>query len=164
MFERVLILSWVLLSGGSLAIADGPTLPGQATPPPTDRQRSALSLLESFGGGGEWQSPMLTRGHKRPWRVHANVAKDGGFKAKLSLVGVPGFEDVTIEAQLIDHEAFGVLLDGKGAQVGTFNATLSPDGSGGSFVLGNGESGTWGYDERTRAQLIAAQESAPATD
>jgi hypothetical protein len=46
-----------------------------------------------------------------------------------------------------------VLLDEKGQQVATFDAKVAADGNGGSFILGNGESGTWGYDERTRVEL-----------
>ncbi len=89
----------------------------------------------------------------QPWRIHAVLATDGSIKAKLSVLGVPAMQDVTVEGQMIGADAFGVLLGNDGTQVATFNATLSDDGSGGSYVLGTGDSGTWSYDVTTRAAL-----------
>jgi hypothetical protein len=93
-----------------------------------------------------------------------SAAADGAVKAKLSVLGAPGMENVTIEGQLVERDAFGVLLDDTGRQVATFNATLAADGSGGSFILGSGESGTWTYDARTRAELQKAKDDATAAE
>lgn len=67
---------------------------------------------------------------------------------------MPQLDGAAVEAQVIGREAFGVLLDEKGAQIATFNATLWGEGAGGSFVMGNGESGTWGYDATTQAEVV----------
>lgn len=113
------------------------------------------TISRRFAGAGGWRSEAAPMEKNRPWRLHAVTSKDGSVKAKLSVLGIPGFEDLTVEGQVIERDAFGVLLDEKGQQVATFNAKLSADGNGGSFILGNGESGTWEYDERTKAELSA---------
>jgi hypothetical protein len=111
------------------------------------------AIAARFAGAGLWRQQEASAAGDRPWRLHAVRGMDGSVQAKLSVLGVPGFADVTLEGQIIDSDAFGVLLDEKGQQVATFNAKLAADGNGGSFILGNGESGTWGYDEQTKAEL-----------
>lgn len=52
------------------------------------------------------------------------------------------------------REAFGVLLDEKGEQIDTFNATLQAAGAGGSFIMGDGQAGQWEYDSRTKTEVL----------
>jgi hypothetical protein len=119
-------------------------------------------VVQRFAGGGAWREPSSANGTgaekdpERTWFVHAVQRGDGSVRAKLSVPGVPGFDDLTVEGQLIGDDAFGVLLDAKGTQIGTFNATLGRDGDGGTYVLGSGESGEWSYDAATRAEVRKA--------
>jgi len=124
--------------------------------------RESAAGERQFAGGGQWRSQGDPKGQARSWRIHAVEGEDGAVKAKLSVLGVPGFEDLTVEGQIIGEDAFGVLLDDSGKQKATFNAKLLGDGSGGSFILGTGESGTWEYDASTKAALSkAASDRAP---
>lgn len=133
--------------------------------PVSGAARNEPAIKQEFVGGGRWRTAAGGEAPGRGWRIDAVQDNEGAVKAKLSVLGVPGFEDVTIEAQMIEGEAFGVLLDQKGTQVATFNAKLSTDRSGGTFVLGNGESGIWEYDARTKAELDkAATVDAPAAE
>jgi len=115
-----------------------------------------------FAGAGRWKGrgERADQGGGRPWRIHAVQRDDGSVAAKLSIPGMSGLEDVTIEGQVIGQDAFGVLLDNNGVQKATFNARFSPDGSGGSFILGTGESGTWDYDSATKAALPKGEKDA----
>ncbi len=94
---------------------------------------------------GHWRSQRDPSGAKRAWHIHSLKREDGSLKARLSVLGVPGMDGLTIEGHAQGSEAFGVLLDGTGAQVATFNATMFANGRSGTYSLGNGESGTWSY-------------------
>jgi len=122
----------------------------------TDPQQDRAPVPQQFTGAGQWRTRGDATGQARSWRMHAVELEDGAVRAKLSLLGVAGLEDVTVEGQIIGKDAFGVLLDDSGKQKATFNAKISGDGSGGTFVLGTGESGTWEYDASTKAELSNA--------
>lgn len=151
-----------LLSIGALSIASSP---GHVA---ADGQRSVrqdggeTAIVQRFAGGGAWRGPARAdrmRGAEdaqRPWFIHAVRRDDGSVRAKLTVPGVPGFADLTVEGQLIGDDAFGVLLDANGTQVGTFNAKLGRDGNGGTFILGTGDSGEWSYDAATRDEIRKA--------
>lgn len=118
--------------------------------------------VERFSGGGTWRLQEGTAKATRPWRVHMVPAEDGALRAKLSMPGVETLDGATVEAQVIGREAFGVLLDEKGAQIATFNATLWARGAGGSFVMGDGQSGVWEYDTTTKAEVLRLEALAGA--
>lgn len=115
-----------------------------------------------FAGAGTWEPVADKSAAARGWRIHALQRDDGGVQAKLSMPGIPQLDGAAVEAQVIGSEAFGVLLDEKGAQIATFNATLWGEGAGGSFVMGNGQSGTWGYDATTKAEVVRLEALAEA--
>lgn len=123
-------------------------------------------VTQRFAGGGAWRGDTRGAGTRskhdaqRPWFIHAVERDDGSVRAKLSVPGVPGFDDLTVEGQLIGEDAFGVLLDSSGAQVGTFNVKLGRDGNGGTFILGTGEAGEWSYDAATRDEVRKAARTA----
>jgi len=117
------------------------------------------AIVDRFAGSGRWQRSGETHSDQKVWRIHAVRRDDGSVQAKLSAVGVPGMEDITIEGHIVGEEAFGVLLGDDGKQVTTFNAKISADGRSGSFILGRGESGTWEHDlpTRTQSEIVGAQ-------
>jgi len=119
---------------------------------------SDVPIADRFAGTGRWRRPGDDLTQQRGWRIHAVRRTDGSVQAKLSL-GVPGMEDVTVEAHVIGQDAFGILFDERGGRVATFNAKISADGRSGSFILGSGESGTWEHDAPTRAssEVIGTQ-------
>ncbi len=129
-----------------------------------DGMEDAAPITQRFGGAGHWHADNDLVGPHRSWRIHAFRREDGSIKAKLSVLGVPRFENVTVEGQIVEGDAFGLLLDDKGTEVASFNAKLSPDGFGGSFILGNGESGTWEYDARTKAALQESSDPPAPTE
>ena len=141
------------------AAADGGDAPVRAP----DEERA---VTQRFAGGGAWRGDTPgsraqgRRDTQRPWFIHAVERDDGSVRAKLSVPGVPGFDDLTVEGQLIGEDAFGVLLDGSGKQVGTFNVKLGRDGNGGTFILGTGEAGEWSYDAATRDEVRKAARTA----
>ncbi|MBX3024664.1 hypothetical protein KF840_07125 [bacterium] len=122
-------------------------------------------IVHRLAGSGSWQGRMANadarwkEGSGRPWFIHAIERDDGSVRAKLSVPGVPGFDDLTVEGQLDGDDAFGVLLNEKGVQVGTFNAKMARDGNGGTFILGSGESGSWSYDMNTGNEIRKAADS-----
>ena len=144
----VVIVGWCVLGLKSTA----GEIPAAAV---AETARDDRVVMEQFAGSGEWRRASASAEQNRAWRVHAVRRDDGSVKGKLSVLGVPGMQDVRIEGQIMQQDAFGVLLDERGTQVATFNAKLSPDGSGGSFILGSGDSGTWEYDARTKAAVQA---------
>lgn len=122
----------------------------------SDEKGSVLGgAVRDFGGGGVWQDQASNV--KRPWRIHLLRDAEGAIRAKLSIPGVVKLDGAQVEAQVIGQEAFGVLLDDKGAQIGTFNAILLPGGAGGSFIMGDGQTGQWEYDARTKAEVLRLQ-------
>jgi len=126
-----------------------------------NRRDSADSpVTTAFSGEGRWSAAAEQRGPGggqqgagRSWHVNAVQREDGGVTAKVSVPGVPELDGLTIEGQMIDRDAFGVLLDAQGRQVTTFNATLRSDAVGGSFILGNGQAGEFEYGTATRGEV-----------
>lgn len=117
-----------------------------------DAESAPREAVRNFSGGGVWQDRASSA--KRPWRVHLLRDAEGAIRAKLSVPGVAKLDGAHVEAQVIGREAFGVLLDEKGAQIDTFNATLQAAGAGGSFIMGDGQTGQWEYDARTKAEVV----------
>lgn len=124
--------------------------------PVASRQPSGTDAVAvaSFSGGGMWRTGEEKSGAGRPWRIHVLRDGDGAVRAKVSLPGESRLDGAQVEAQVMGREAFGVLLDEQGAQIGTFNATLWGAGAGGSFTMGDGRSGVWQYDAGTKAEVV----------
>jgi hypothetical protein len=168
LMSRSTVLAGVfsIISIGAVSIATSPghvAADGQGS---VRQDSGETAIVQRFAGGGAWRGDTPgsrtrgTRDAQRPWFIHAVERDDGSVRAKLSVPGVPGFDDLTVEGQLIGEDAFGVLLHSSGAQVGTFNAKLSRDGNGGTFILGTGETGEWSYDAATRDEVRKAARTA----
>lgn len=135
-------------------VAASRAVDGGPSPQRVHETAADQAVSTRFAGAGTWRDVEDKSATARGWRIHALQRSDGGVQAKLSVPGVPELDGAAVEAQVIGSEAFGVLLDEKGAQIATFNATLWGEGAGGSFVMGNGQSGTWGYDATTKAEVV----------
>jgi hypothetical protein len=79
--------------------------------------------------------------------------EDGSMRATLSVPGVAEFQGLRAEGHIDGRDVFGVLLNEKGEQLTTFEVTLDEDGHGGTYVMGNGDSGTWGFDAPTGREV-----------
>jgi hypothetical protein len=102
------------------------------------------TLVRQVVGGGRWQSASAT-GDRRGWGVEVKHFDDNSFTGRVTLVGAP-VPHAGIEGQISGNEAYGVLVDDNGMQIGTFTGSISNGGISGRYTAANGDTGSWSWD------------------
>jgi hypothetical protein len=115
--------------------------------------RDFVGITHQFAGRGAWRSQGFANRIGHSWQAHAVKWEDGSMRATLSVPGVAELQGLTAEGHIDGRDVFGVLANAEGEQLTTFEVTLDADGNGGTYVLGNGDSGSWGFDVATGREV-----------
>jgi hypothetical protein len=118
---------------------------------------------------GRWSSNQDGRG-VRMWQGHALQLTDDSVRGRLNIIGSRVASSVAVEGHVVGSDIFGALLDDGGAQVGTFQGTMSDGSASGTYTFKNGDTGTWGWDlpaapaQVTEEVVSAESEAAVSTE
>jgi hypothetical protein len=140
----VILAVTALASTSASSVSAGDAVPAAAA------DAASPAGAKRFAGNGQWAIGSAGGQSRRSFYIDAVKHNDGAVEAKLNLPGVEQLDGVSVVGHMMGREAFGALVDRNGRQISSFNVTLDKDGTGGTFILANGQRGSFEYGAATR--------------